>query len=302
MSFHPATEIVLDELKALLDKVQDPLLDDWDPVRMGLLISKLEYPELDVEEKLVEFDKLVQQLKAELKPHSTIRDQSVAISKFFSDTLNFQGDQTNYYNYKNSLLSDVLLRRKGIPVSLSLIYMGLCRGVGLKALGINFPGHFLVKLTASEEHIGTSPQENVSDWMKTWFVDCFDGGKLLTVEDCESRLKEWTRGVIPFTPDVLKISHPVEILSRMLRNLKAIFHEKEDYARLYWVLSALIHLCPQDRTDAYRERGLLLGRMGRFQLALQDLRYFLEHAADNPRREYVQRLVRQFESQSDMMN
>jgi regulator of sirC expression with transglutaminase-like and TPR domain len=270
---------------------------------MGLLVSKLEYPELDVDLKLREFQVLVDNLKSKLPRDLTVADQTQFIVKYFAGELDFSGDQSNYYNFKNSLLSDVLLRRKGIPVSLSLVFMGLCRGVGLKAVGINFPGHFLVQIHANDWRI-SSPKsmEVASEWTKTWFVDCFDKGKFLGVEDCERRLKEWTRGVIPFTPDVLKVSKPEEIISRMLRNLKAIFGEKEDYPRLYWVLSALVAVCPADRSESYRERGLLMARMGRYKMATYDLKKFLENPSDPKKVDHVQRLIRQFESQIEVIN
>jgi regulator of sirC expression with transglutaminase-like and TPR domain len=202
-------------------------------------------------------------------------------------------------------LSDVFVRRKGIPLSLSLVFIGLCRSVGLKAVGIGFPGHFLVRIIPEHELVKTraaAGKENAQDWKEQHFVDCFEGGSFLTVQDCEKRLSDWTRGVLPFGPDALKVAHPQEILSRMLRNLRAIFTEKEDYARLYWVLTALIELCPLERTEALKDRGFLLARMSRFNQATQDLKAYMQVCSDPAKLSHVEKMIRFFSDQSDLMN
>lgn len=294
---------LLSELRSLLHGVSDPLSDDWDPIRLGLLLSSLEYENLDIVAQQKTFDAMVAVAKAEMPYQGSFRTQAEHVSRIFSQTLGFQGDTSNYYNIKNSFLNDVLLRRKGIPISLSLVYMGLARALGLKAVGISFPGHFLVRIIASEGHFDAlSGREGVEDWREQWFVDVFDSCRFLTVDDCEKRLMEWTRGVVPFGPEALRVAHPVEITSRMLRNLRAIFMEKEDLARLYWVLSALIELCPLEALEARRDRGLLSGRMGRYQPAREDLRAYLSNAPAGDRKLQVERLLAFFELQKDFPN
>jgi regulator of sirC expression with transglutaminase-like and TPR domain len=108
--------------------------------------------------------------------------------------------------------------------------------------------------------------------------------------------------VVPFGPDVLKVAHPVEMLSRMLRNLRAIFMEKEDLARLYWVLTALIDICPGDRAEAYKDRGILYGRMGRFKHATDDFRKYLEVITDPAKRSQVEGMLRFFENRTEFTN
>jgi len=296
-------EAIFKEIKALLEKVKDPQEDDWDPIRLGLLLSKLEYSDIDVEKQLAYFAELVERVRGNMPVQGNMRDQTEYVARVFAGELEFSGDRANYYNPKNSFLNDVLVRRKGIPVTLSLIFMGLCRGMGLKALGVNFPGHFLVKMCPTKGHFDvSSSREQAGDWTKQWYVDCFDSGKILTTEDCERRLFEWTRGVVPFGPETLSVSHPVEIVGRLLRNLKAIFSEKEDYPRMYWVLSSLIELSPRDCSESYRERGLLMARMGRYRMATSDLVKYLEKPSDLSKVDHIQRLIRYFESQSELVN
>jgi len=294
---------VIEELRKILALVENPLEDDWDPFRVGILFAKLEYPDLDIAAQEKIFMTLVEEIAPKISRQASMREQSRVLIEAFSETLGFQGDKQNYYNIKNSFLNDVLLRRKGIPISLSLLFMGIARAVGLKALGISFPGHFLVRMVASAGHFEMSSSIEVAeDWRQSWYVDCFDGGKVLTTKDCEQRLQEWTRGVVPFGPDALKVAHPTEILSRMLRNLRAIFMEKEDFARLYWVQSALIGLCPSDRVEAFRDRGLLFVRMGRFPQAADDFRSFLAESKDIQKRAHVEQMLRLFENRVDSIN
>jgi regulator of sirC expression with transglutaminase-like and TPR domain len=289
-------------MKSILDSVLDPLKDDWNPIQLALLLSKLEYEELDVKEELARFTALVDEVRKDYPATGTLKQQLAHTVESFSERLQFQGDKTNYYNIKNSFMNDCLVRRKGIPITLSLVFMGLCRELGLKAVGISFPGHFLVRVIPSLGHFDRANKENLDDWRHQSFVDCFDGGKLMTVQDCERRLFEWTRGVVPFGPDVLRVAHPRDILSRMLRNLRAIFMEKEDLARPYWVLTALIELCPQDRVEAFRDRGILNGRTGRFSAAAADFRVFLGLCTDPQKRSHVEQMLRFFENQTELPN
>ncbi len=293
----------LRRMREILDGVRDVLVDDWDPLELGLLFSKLEYEDLNVSEHLSKYQDLAKELSLKCSPNEKLRLQTENALKAFHETLGFSGDKANYYNIKNSFLNDVYLRRKGIPISLSLVFMGLCRLNRLKAVGISFPGHFLVRMVPTEGYFEASGGREVAeDWRARWYVDCFDAS-ILNVRDCEERLTQWTRGAIPFGPDVLKLAHPVDILSRMLRNLRAILMEKEDLPRLYWVLTALIELCPSDRVEGFRERGLLLGRMGSFKAACADFREYLSIAnEDVEKMNHVRKLLGLFENQSEFAN
>ena len=289
-------DTTLSEISALLARVKSPTLDDWDPIRLGLLLAKLEYEDLNLEAQTKAFDDLVDPLLKDCPKTDQIWEKVAFVSRIFTEELGFKGDTNNYYNIKNSFLNDVILRRKGIPITLSLVYMALCRKVGLKALGIAFPGHFLVRIVSPEEE-GTA-----ITWRQQRFVDAFDDAKVLGVDDCEKRLEEWTRGVLVFGPEALKIAHPQEITSRMLRNLKAIFQEKEDLPRLYWVLTGLVELCQSESIEALKERGLLMGRMGRYVNAAQDLKAYMSSCTDPQRVAHAERLLRFFESQREFTN
>lgn len=294
---------IIAEIDALLSAVQDPLVDDWDPIRLGLLLSKFEYESIDVDQEIANFEKIADEFCREFSPHSTLRTKTETLIRIFSSDLSFAGDRSNYYNLKNSFLYDVLLRRKGIPITLALVFMGLARKLHLKAVGISFPGHFLVKMVPAPGYLQIREStETADDWRSAWYIDCFDGGKILSTEDCERRLYEWTRGVVQFGPEALEVAHPRDIVSRMLRNLKAVVAEKEDWARLYWILSALIGLSEKDRNDAYSERGFLFARIGRFGKAADDLREYLMNAKDQRKIAHIEQMLRYFEVQKEVTN
>ncbi|NCN27367.1 tetratricopeptide repeat protein [bacterium] len=295
VELHSSLKITLERLSKILNDVHDPEKDNWDPVELGLLVAKLEYSELDIELEQKKFETLGMQVASEVAEIGRTRERTLALIRSFSQSLGFQGDTSNYYNPKNSFINDVYLRRKGIPLSLCIVFMGLARYVGLKTVGIAFPGHFLVKVLPICEDEPPAETANL-------FVDPFEGGRILSIDDCKKRLEEWTRGLLPFSPDVLRVAHPRDMVSRMLRNLRAIYNEKEDLPRLYWVLSALIELCPQEKNEALRERGFLMARMGRYHQAVDDLKEFMRLSNDASKYEHVERILRFFELQKEQTN
>lgn len=286
-------EKTLEALAAQLKRVEDPGRDDWDPFDLGLRISMLEYPTLDIEVQKKAFNDIMDGALKEFPKTASKREQCSYLLTVFRDVLGFQGDTTNYYNVKNSFLSDVIVRRKGIPITLSLVFMALARRVGMKAAGISFPGHFLVKIMG---------QEQDKDFSEEWFVDAFDGARIIGLEECRSRLETWTKGMVPFGPEALKIAHPRDIVSRVLRSLRAIYFEKEDLTRLYWVLTALADLCPTERTESLRERAFLFARMGRYRAAVQDLRTVLGSGTVINNRDHLEKILRYFELQKEVTN
>jgi regulator of sirC expression with transglutaminase-like and TPR domain len=286
-------EKTLESLASFLKKVEDPAKDDWNPLELGMWVAKLEYPGLDVDAQVKIFRETLKNTLGEFPKNATVKEQSKFLLTVFRDVMGFQGDTTNYYNVKNCFMNDVLVRRKGIPITLSLVFMELCRAAELKGAGISFPGHFLVKIL---------DQDKDKDNNEEWFIDTFDGARILSLDECKQRLETWTKGMIPFGPEALKIAHPREIVSRMLRNLRAIYFEKEDLTRLYWVLTALAELCPQERGESLRERAFLFARMGRYRAAIQDLRAVIKSSSSVHNRDHLEKILRYFELQKEVTN
>ncbi|MDL2337290.1 MAG: tetratricopeptide repeat protein, partial [Pseudomonadota bacterium] len=187
--------------------------------------------------------------------------------------LGFGGNVNNYYDPSNSYLHEVLRTRRGIPITLAIIYVEIATQLGLRIHGISFPGHFLVKLSM---HSGPHNGEVV--------IDPFTG-KSLSRDELDDRLVPYKRsqGLIgEFDAPLglfLQAAPPREILARMLRNLKEIHSSAEDWPRLLRVLNRLVVLLPQAHEEL-RDRGLAWAELGQTDKAAEDFETYLRNRPD----------------------
>ena len=229
-----------------------------------------EYPELDVQQLLGDVDQLQARLRRRLAPDAASLQRLQVLNQFFFADLGFGGNVNNYYDPENSYLNDVLRTRRGIPISLGVLWMELAHGIGLKAHGVAFPGHFMVKAQVSRGQV---------------LIDPFTG-QSLSREDLVERLVPFQHGVPePLQADDLPLglflqpAAPRDIIARMLRNLKELHRSNEDWQRLIAVLDRMVILLPTDWQEL-RDRGLAHAASGQHALALQDLEAYLAHAGD----------------------
>jgi len=233
----------------------------------ALAIAAEEYPALDAAACLAELDRLGERVRrrapAPLRAATTLK----AVREVLFDEAGFRGNEKAYYDPRNSYLNEVLGRKLGIPISLSLLFIEVARRAGLGLAGVGFPGHFLVKL--APEH---GPDV---------FIDAYNGGELLTADECVARFRAVSQGR-DFDPRYLQAVTPQQILGRMLHNLKRIYVEQNDDVRAYWIIDRLLLLTP-DAPDEIRDRGLVSARLGLKPAAARDLARYLEHepAADD---------------------
>jgi regulator of sirC expression with transglutaminase-like and TPR domain len=232
-------------------------------------IAQDEYPELDVQQVLGDMDQLLARLKRRCQEVSDPLQRLRALNQFFFRDMGFGGNVNNYYGPDNSYLNAVLRTRRGIPISLAVLWLELAQGLGLKARGVNFPGHFMVKVNLPEGQV---------------VIDPFTG-QSLSREDLSERLEPYKRrnGLVDdFDVPVglyLQAADSRDILARMLRNLKELHRTQEDWLRLVAVQDRLLVLLPQAWVE-YRDRGLAWAELGEARLAVNDLEIFVEHAED----------------------
>jgi regulator of sirC expression with transglutaminase-like and TPR domain len=174
----------------------------------------------------------------------------------------FQGNRSEYYDPKNSFLNDVIIRKKGIPISLSVIYMEVARRVGLSLEGVGFPGHFLVKYHDGDIEI---------------LIDVFNDGQIRAREDLNQMLQQLYRGQVSYQPGFVAASGKRDILRRMLNNLKWIYLERGEPLKTLSVLDQLVILDPSSASEI-RDRGLLYITLERYAQALEDLESYLRLA------------------------
>lgn len=230
-------------------------------------IAQDDFPELDVQGVLAEVDTLAMRLKRRLPADAAPSHRLRLLTHYFHQELGFAGNVNNYYERGNSYVHHVLSSRRGIPVTLAVIFMELAGQMGLQARGISFPGHFLVKLRL--------PQGEV-------LLDPFSGRSVSREALAEqlAPLREEAglpQGVELPLEAFLQNATPREILARMLRNLKAIHRHAEDWPRLLAVQHRLVLLLPDEAIE-WRDRGLTLETLGQWQSAADDLAHYLQRS------------------------
>lgn len=244
--------------------------DDGLPLlEAAIAIGQDEYPEMDVQAVLGDVDQLLARLRRRCADVEDPLQRLRALNQFFFRDMGFGGNVNNYYDPDNSYLNVVLKTRRGIPISLGVLWLELAQGLGLRARGVNFPGHFMVKVNLPNGQV---------------VIDPFTGHSL-SREDLSERLEPYKRrnGLVDDF-DVpaglyLQASPSRDILARMLRNLKEIHRTQEDWLRLIAVQDRLLVLMP-DAWVEYRDRGLAWAEMGDARLALGDLEIYIAHAED----------------------
>ena len=190
------------------------------------------------------------------------------LNQFFFHDLRFAGNVNDYYDPDNSFIHMLLSTRRGIPVSLALLWMELAQGLGLTVVGLGFPGNFMVK-------VDLPMGQSVIDPMT---------GQSLSREALSERLEPFhARGSVtangepPLGP-YLQAAAPREIIARMLRNLKEIYKTQLDWQRMLAVQERLVILLPEC-WDEYRDRGLAHAELGNTELALADLECYMMHSS-----------------------
>lgn len=228
----------------------------------ALCIAQDDEHPLDLNVSLTDIDKFALRLKRRLHADIAPIPKLRLLNNFFYQELGFSGNFNDYYNPDNSYLHKVLSTRRGIPISLAVIYMELAQQIGLDVKGISFPGHFLMKLSVKTGDI---------------ILDPFNGASL-SREEIEERLEPYfINGRNPNDPPLASyLANATErsILVRMLRNLKAVYAEQPQWKELLSVQQKLVILLP-DEIEERRDRGLAYANLDCPNAALQDIEAYL---------------------------
>jgi regulator of sirC expression with transglutaminase-like and TPR domain len=232
-------------------------------LRAALLIAWLDNEEVDVEHYVGEVERMAKKITAALPKDANDRAKLDALNHFLFTERGFHGSRSDYYNRSNSYLSEVIDDREGLPITLSVLYLELARGIGLKAEGVGLPGHFVVRVLLTKG--------------ETVLVDVFDGGKVLTKEDAQKKVKD-TTGRDATDAHFAAVSKR-DIIVRMFRNLLRVAGDEGDEASSLRYLDAILTLTP----DAAEERGMRIGlryQTGDKAGALKDIDWLLENKPD----------------------
>ncbi len=239
-----------------------------------LMIAQDAYPQLDVERYLGEIERMALQLRASLPAAGGAEESVVGLNRFLFEDLGYWGNTEDYYDPRNSYLNEVIDRKTGIPITLSILYMELGRRIGLPLEGVSFPGHFLVRLRLRGG---------------TLVLDPFAGGLPQSEVELRARLERVvprgaSEGLALAALPLEQFLEPAgkrQILGRLLRNLKGIYRETDNPERLLQVLNRMLLVAPDAHAEL-RDRGYVYQRLECWRPALQDLTAYLEREPEAP--------------------
>jgi regulator of sirC expression with transglutaminase-like and TPR domain len=231
----------------------------------ALLIAREHYPDLDIDHYLARLDTLGAMLKVQVPDDADDVERILVLNRFLFEEQGFGPNQDDFADPRNSFLNEVLERRVGIPITLSIVYIEVGRRIGLALDGLSFPQHFLVKCALPD---GAA------------VLDPFLGGVSLSIEALQRRLGALRSGHRPSRAEVSALlvgASRREILARVLRNLKAVYLGAEQYGDALVASDRLLMLTPTAAPEV-RDRGWLYHRLDCFRAALADYRRYLELA------------------------
>jgi regulator of sirC expression with transglutaminase-like and TPR domain len=249
--------------------------------RGALLVAQEEYRELEIDKYLDKLAALAREAEMVVRMGNDTIEKVQLLSHFLFEQKGFGGNRDEYSDPRNSFLNEVLDRRLGIPITLSILYIEIGRRLGLNLFGVGFPTHFLVKAVDERGEL---------------IIDPFYDGAILTLEEIRARLTQIYGQPVEVSPAHLKPVGTRQILVRVLRNLKAVYMQKPDSTRALAALDRILLLDPRS-LEELMERGALYESLECFKAALDDFQSFLsqapEHTASETAREAILRLARQ---------
>ncbi|MDX1658895.1 MAG: transglutaminase-like domain-containing protein [Nitriliruptorales bacterium] len=235
-------------------------------------------PDIDVSAVVLRVDALADGLRSSgftpIEPAADAR----ALTAYLHGTLGFTGDVATYHDPDNALFTRVLDRKRGLPITLSVLYVAIARRLQIPAFGIGLPGHFVAG-------VGTEDRPVV--------VDPFHDGAILDERTVAQRVHAATDGRVSFTRSMLRPATPATIVRRILNNLTRDFTTEGDYREALWTVETKL-LLPGSPPDDHRARGELLLQLGRFRDAADAFETYVEQAPDDApdRDEMAARAVR----------
>jgi regulator of sirC expression with transglutaminase-like and TPR domain len=255
-----------------------------DLARGAALIARIEHPDLDITGTLARLDALTTRSGASslIRPRARLD----RLRRFLFDEEGFRGNAENYYDPRNSCLNDVLERKLGIPITLSLLIMELGQRLGLVIRGVGLPGHFVVRAELADEHI---------------LLDPFNAGAVLSTRQAEELAARAVGRPVQLLDEHFAAVSNVQILTRMLLNLEAIYVQAETWEKALAVVDRLLLLDP-DGARHLRDRGAVLFKLGRSAAAAREWERYLRRYPDAPDATAVRRNLRELRQRLAALN
>ncbi len=261
----------------------DPLVAEWvsfstqskfNLVEKCLKLSQiLEYPDLDISKYIQKINEIGKTLSLEISNVDNPTYKISMLNEHLFQKYGFSGNTEDYYNPKNNFLNQVLEKKSGIPLSLSIIYSEVAKHIGLDLSIVGFPSHVIVKY--NEEIL----------------LDPFNKGKLLKLDDLEQILDKSFDGQVDFYPEFLDEISPDKILIRMIRNLKNSYGQSFAYEKAMRCTNMILSLEPNS-PEEIRDKGILEDRFSNHDSALEFLEKYLEQFPEAEDADFILELIR----------
>lgn len=272
-----------------MEKEFDPFVAEWfsfvknpnfNLVEKCLKFAQiLEYPELDIEKYIEKITKMGMSLKESV---SDVKNPTYLISmlnEHLFENLGYSGDDDDYYNPKNNFLNEVIDKKTGLPITISILYVEIAKFIGLDLKIVGFPSHILVKY--NEEMI----------------LDPFYDGRLLDIDDLQEILDTNYGGEIEFKPEFLDEITPEQILVRLTRNLKNSYVQSFVYDKALRCVNMVLAIEPESPEDI-RDKGILEERLLNYDSALKYLNKYLEINPNAEDVDFILELIRSIKTKN----
>jgi regulator of sirC expression with transglutaminase-like and TPR domain len=243
----------------------------------ALMVARLEYPELNIDDYLQKIQNIAEEIHNRLPASANAAEILKQLNHVLFVEKGYEGNTSSYYDPKNSFLNDVIERKLGIPISLSILYIELGHALGLPLSGVSFPGHFLVKLEISDGAI---------------VLDPYFGGISLDEEDIEERLQEYygPRLDHSLAQGVLVSSTNREIILRVIRNLRNLYMQEESWLKALPLADILVDM-DDDQPDALKARAAIFDQQECSIPALADYSAYLKLSPDTTGNQFIRARV-----------
>ncbi len=249
-------------LEAFTALVRADVEDDRiDLLRAALTIARTEYPDLDIRNYVNRVEALASKVRLQISADTPVVEMINTLNRVIFQEIGFRGNREDYYDPRNSFLNDVLERRLGIPITLSVVYMEVARRIGLPLVGVGMPGHFLLKVYDVEG--------------RQILIDPFNNGAMLNAADCEQRMKVVYAGEMHFKPEYLLPVSRRQILTRMLNNLRHIYMSVRQFRKTLTIVDLVLAIYPRSPEDV-KQRAMLRFSVGQLGGALIDMDQYLK--------------------------
>lgn len=262
------------DLDATLDRLAADPFAPADLAALALHLAADEYRGLDVDEYLARLDRYAENLAPRLV--GSLPDRVAELAYLLFEEEGFAGNVADYYDPRNSYLNDVLDRKLGLPITLSVLAIGVGARAGLTVAGVGLPGHFVAKAIAGDEEV---------------IFDPYHGGQFLDRAGCRELVEAVTGQPFDPTDDALAVTPPGFVARRLLTNLKSVYLRASDFARAARVTARLVQLAPDDPTQQ-RDLGVTLIHAGKPGKAIDHLAAYLAAAPAAEDAEVVNEFLR----------